>query len=257
MSGIKNLAAILAIVTSAALADPVAVRHPQGSLRGFLLLKDTDEKILASGESVQSLAGGRVTSVLTFHFRDGSLYQETAVYSQQRVFRLLHYQQIEKGPAFKTPQTLTLDAAGKVTVTYSDKDGKEKTESEQMKLPPDLANGLVPLLLANLDPAQPTTFSFVAATPKPKLVQLKISNSGQDSFTIGGVPNKATRFLVKVDLGPITGTVAKVVGKQPPPTQVWIGLGAVPNFLKSEGPLFEDAPLWRIELASPVWNKTQ
>ncbi len=241
----------------AAVADPVAVRHTQGFLHGFLLLKDTGDKILASGELVQSMGGGRITSVLTFHFRDGSSYLETAVYSQQRVFRLLRYQQIEKGPAFKTPLTLSLDSSGKVSVTYSDKDGKEKTESEQMKLPPDLANGMLPVLLANIDPAPEKTLSMVVATPKPRLVQLKISNAGQDSFSIGDVVDKATRFLVKVDLGAVTGAVAKIVAKQPPPTQVWIGASAAPNFLKSEGPLFEDAPLWRIELASPVWGKTQ
>ena len=46
---------------------------------------------------------------------------------------------------------------------------------------------------------------------------------------------------------------AKVVGKQPPPEDFWIAAGSAPVFLKSEGPLYEDGPVWRIELASPVW----
>jgi hypothetical protein len=45
------------------------------------------------------------------------------------------------------------------------------------------------------------------------------------------------------------------VGKQPPPVHFWVAAGSAPVFLKSEGPLFEDGPIWRIEMASPSWPK--
>ena len=246
---------IAGVVVWAALADPVPVRHVQGSIHGFVVLKDLDDRLLASGDVTQIPSSGRVTSTLSLHFRDGSLYEEVAVFSQRRTFRLLSYKQIEKGPSFKIPLTLTFDSSGKATVDYIDKDGKEKTESEQLTLPLDIANGIVPLLLTNTDSKADTTLSMVVATPKPRLVKLKISPSADDSFSIGGVGAKAVHFVVNIDIGGITGVAAKVAGKQPPPTHVWIAAGGTPVFLKSEGALFDEGPIWRIELASPTWPK--
>jgi hypothetical protein len=45
-------------------AEPVSVRHIQGFLRGFLVLKDTSGQILASGDMTQFPAGNRVTAIL-------------------------------------------------------------------------------------------------------------------------------------------------------------------------------------------------
>jgi hypothetical protein len=36
-------------------------------------------------------------------------------------------------------------------------------------------------------------------------------------------------------------------------THVWILGGEAPAFVKLEGPLYFGGPIWRIELASPVW----
>jgi hypothetical protein len=33
--------------------------------------------------------------------------------------------------------------------------------------------------------------------------------------------------------------------------------GSAPAFLKSEGPLCDECPIWRIELTSPVWPKSE
>jgi len=43
--------------------------------------------------------------------------------------------------------------------------------------------------------------SMVGATPKPRLVKLKITQVGQESFTAEGPRYDATHYLVKVDLG--------------------------------------------------------
>ena len=48
------------------------------------------------------------------------------------------------------------------------------------------------------------------------------------------------------------GVVAPLVGKKPPDTNTWVLPGAAPAFLKSEGPIFDDGPIWRVELAKPV-----
>jgi len=246
----------LLLMTAAGHGEQVTVRNPQGYFHGFVVLKDVDEKILASGDVTQVPGGGRYTKVMTLHFKDGSLYQETVVFSERKTYQILSYKQVRKGPSFPTAQTLALDTStGRVNVQYTDKDGKVKGIDDQVSLPPDLANGMVPTLLQDVDPKVETTVSMLVATPKPRVVQLKISTSEQSTYSVGGVAAKANHYVIKVDLGGVTGVVAKAVGKQPPPIHVWVAAGNAPAFLKSEGPLFEDGPTWRIELASPSWPK--
>ena len=238
-------------------ADRIPVRHLEGRIHGFLILSDLDGKILASGSSVQNAKGNRVTSELDFRFKDGSVYQETSVFSQRGTFQLLNYHLVQKGPAFKNSIDMSLNvSSGQVTVHYRDGEGKEGTITDHRKLPADLANGIVATLLGDIDPKAPeTTLSVLVPTPKPRLVKLKISAVGEDPFTAGGSRAKAIRYAVKVDLGGIAGVVAPILGKQPADTHVWMVDGTAPGFLKSEGPLFPDGPVSRIELASPVWPK--
>jgi hypothetical protein len=152
---------------------------------------------------------------------------------------------------------VSIDAhTGQVTVRYQDGDGNEKTLSKHLDLPPDVSNGMVFTLLKDIAPSVPsTTLSMVIATPKPRVVKLLISAQGKDAFTVGFTRRTATHYVVKIQLGGIAGLVAPLVGKQPPDTNVWILEGEAPAFVRSEGPLFEGGPVWRIELASPVWPK--
>jgi hypothetical protein len=238
-------------------ADQVPVRFAEGRIHGFLVLRDLEDHVLASGDLFQLVNGNRVTAELSFHFKDGSVHDETAVFSQRRTFQLLTYHLVQKGPAFKRATDMTLNGStGEVNIRYADEEGKEKTVSDHLKMPPDLANGLVSTLLADIDPKIPkTTLSMVVSTPKPRLVQLEISPAGEDSFSIAGSARKAMRYVVKIHIGGISGVVAPIVGKQPPDTHIWMVGGKTPVFVKSEGPLYEGGPIWRIELASPVWPK--
>src|ERR1700760_278251 len=138
----------LLAVQFCASADPVPVRFKQGSGHIFLLLRGEDGKTLAAGESFQTVKGSRVTTRTTFHFRDGSLDDETTVFDQGRVFRLLSDHRIQKGPAFPHPMEMQLDAQNG-RVTFHDLE-KDKTTSEVLTLPGDVANGIVTQVLQNI-----------------------------------------------------------------------------------------------------------
>jgi hypothetical protein len=244
------------VLLSGSLAgEQVAVRHTEGLVHGFLTLRDLDGSLIAEGDLIQNASGARVTSRLVFHFKDGSLHDETAVFSQRQQFRLLSDHLVQKGPSFPQPLDMTIDAVkGHVTVRYTDDHGAQKVEDEQMKLPPDLANGLILTLLKNARPnAVPKSVGFIAATPKPRLVKLEITPTGDEPFSIAGSSRRAMHYALKVDIGGIAGVVAPLVGKQPPDSHVWILGGEAPAFVKSEQPLYNGGPLWRIELVSPVW----
>jgi hypothetical protein len=237
-------------------AQPVAVRYTEGTVHGFLALESLNSETVASGEVEQTSRGSRITSRLVFHFKDGSLQEETTVFSQGGHFRLLSDHLVQKGPTFKRQMDLSVNGStGMATARYSDDHGKEKVESIHLTLPPDVANGMVPVLLKNIPAGQSLTASMVVAAPKPQLVKLAINPAGEDSFLFGGGRQKATRYVVKIEIGGVKGVIAPLVGKQPPDTYVWILGGAAPTFLRSEGPSCEGCDVLRTQLAAPSWPK--
>jgi hypothetical protein len=254
---IGMLATVALLYPCATLYAQAPVKYREGTLHGFLALRAPNGDTIADGDLTQVVKGDRVTAHLVFHFKDGSANEETSVYSERGTFRLLSYHLVQKGPAFKTPMDVSIDCStGQVTVHYADDKGTQKVITETLKLPPDLANGLVPTILKNIPAATPTTtLSMLVATPKPRVVKLIISPEGEDAFTIAGSARKARRFDVKVEIGGAAGVVAPLVGKQPPDTHIWILEGEMPAFLRSDGPQFEGGPIWRIELTSPVWSQ--
>jgi hypothetical protein len=123
-----------------------------------------------------------------------------------------------------------------------------------MDLPVDMANGLIPILLKNVQrDALPSSVSFVAATPKPRLVKVAIAVVGTDPFSIAGSARKATHYVLKVDIGGFAGLLAPLVGKQPPDSHVWILEGEAPAFVRSQAPMFMGGPVWQTDLVSPDW----
>src|SRR5687768_482893 len=87
---VTSLLAII-LLQPGPLAETVAVRFREGSVRGFLALRTLEGKILAAGDLTQTVRGNQVVSRLVFRFKDGSLDDETAVFSQQHDFRLIKY----------------------------------------------------------------------------------------------------------------------------------------------------------------------
>src|SRR5437868_2888385 len=102
-------------------AAEVPVRFKEGLVHGFLVLRTLEGKTLADGDLIQVAHGNRVTSRLTFHFKDGSLHDETAVFSQRGSFRLLSDHMVQSGPAFEHPIEVAMNSSsGQVTVRYTE-----------------------------------------------------------------------------------------------------------------------------------------
>ncbi len=251
------LACAFALSGATVSASPVAVRYKEGLLHGFLVLSTLDGTPIAQGDLIQVSRGNHITSRLTYHFKDGSRQEETTVFSQRGNFRLISYHLVQKGPAFKNETEVSIKAStGEVSVQYTDDEGKKKTENEHLKLPPDLANGLVLTLMKNLPPdTPPLEVSMVVATPKPRLVKLAISSRPKDPFSLAGSAREALHYAIKVEIGGLAGLVAPWLGKQPPDSHVWILGGESPTFVKSETLSYMGGPMWRTELVAPVWPK--
>jgi hypothetical protein len=239
-------------------ASNVAVRYKEGITHGFLLLSTLDGTLLAVGDLIQTAHGNEVTSRLTYHFKDGSLQDETTVFSQRDNFSLNSYHLVQKGATFPSATDLSITrTTGEVTVRYTDDKGQEKVDTEHMKLPSDLSNGLVLTILKNLRPGDALPdLSFLVATPKPRIVKLSIRSGGDDAFSLAGSSRKAVHYILKVEIGGVTGLLAELLKKQPPDSHVWIVGGEAPTFVKSETLSYFGGPMWRTELTSPVWPKS-
>lgn len=236
-------------------SEPVRVRHPEGTLHGFLSLTTEAGQVITTGDLIEVVRGDRVTSRLTFHFKDGSVDDETTVFTQKGVFRLVSDRHIQRGPYFPTQLDMSIDVPkGSVVTKWKDKDGKEQESTEQMKLPPDLYNGLVTPIVKNLSPDAPETrVSMIVSTPKPRVVTLLMRPLGPAPFSLAGFERKGLQYEIKIELGGLVGLIAPVVGKAPPNIYMWIEGGEVPIFLRETGPLFEGGAILSINLIGPSW----
>lgn len=241
-------------LTTSLHAEVIPVHHVEGVTHGFLVMRDSTGRIVAYGDMVQETHHGRVDSTLTFHYADGSLYEDTTIYTEHGVFRVLSDHSIEKGPSFKQPMETWVDAkTGQFKARTFDKN-KPQFISQKLKTPADLANGIIYVVLKNISPKTPTTtVSMVVGTPKPRIVKLIITPEDEEPFFIDGSRREAIHYVMKVDIGGVAGVVAPIIGKQPADTNIWIAAESVPTFLKSQGPLYDGGPIWTIELTIPHW----
>jgi hypothetical protein len=235
------------VLCPAVKAEPVLVRFTEGVSRGFLTLRSANGAKLAEGELHQVPRPRGLESRLVFRFTDGSLYDETVIYSQRRVFSLLHYRLIQRGPSF--PLTLDVSFDRKrawYELRSRNGTGPEKTLSGPLDLPSDVYNGMTATLLKNLRHGASETVHLVAFTPIPRLVKLHLTPAGDEAVRVGDALIQATRYQVRTDLEGLVGFFASLLGKELPVLHYWIARGEVPAFVRFEGPFFMDGPIWRV-----------
>ena len=246
------LGLLLTLFASGASAEPVTVRFWESATHGFLVLRNDQGGAIAHGELVQAPHGEGMQSRLVFRFTDGSLYEETVTFSQKRVFRLLTYRLIQRGPAFPEVTEVWFDrASGRYRARVGTDDPAEGT----LEMPEDLHNGLAGTLLRNLPAGVTAAGHMYAFTPKPRLMRTSLRPEGDDRYYVGDATRTAVRYVVTMDLVGVTGLIATVLGKDPPDVRFWISTGEAPAFLRFEGSMFLKGPRWRIELAAPRWTR--
>jgi len=232
-------------------AEPQRVRLPEGNAHGFLMVRTLVGEVIAYGELVQKPTRGLITSRLFLHFTDGSLYDETVVFSQKNVFRLERYRLVQRGPSFPKA-TIAFDrTSGQYRVQQQEtKDSEEQTASGPLAMPPDLYNGMATTLLKNVPRGTGATVQMVAFTPEPRLLTMALTPEGEETVRLGKDAKTVARYRVKLELGGLTGLIAPVLGKQPPDLYYWLVMGDVPAFVRFEGPMFLHGPVWRLELTT-------
>jgi len=236
-------------------AAPVPVRFAEGITHGFLGLRNVDGEPLASGDLLQVQRGGQVESRMVFRFKDGSLYDETVVFTQERVFTMQSYHLVQHGPAFTEDTEISLErASGKYRVNTKDhKNGRERVLNGTLDLPPDVYNGMVITVAKNLPKGASETVHIVAFTPEPRLIELEFIPAGEQKVLIGDLGKTATRYVLKSRLGIWLKLFATLLGRMPRDSHAWIISDELPAFVRFEGQLLTNGPIWRIETTRPRW----
>jgi len=232
---------------------PIPVRFVESTVHGFLVLSTIDGTMIASGDLRQTASSKGIEDRTLFQFKDGSVSEETVVFTQQKVFSMQSYQSVQRGPTFAKDEEILLERpSGKYRVKTKDhKDGKEKTIDGTLDLPSDVYNGMIFTVAKNLPGATSKTIHVVAFTPEPRIIQLTIAPVGEKKVTVGGDTKSATQYVLHPQLGAWLKLFSNLTGRTPPDEHVWILADPIPVFVKFEGPLYISGPVWRIELASP------
>lgn len=248
---------MVVLMSSLADAAPVAVRFAEGVTHGYLLVRSLSGETIGQGEMTQVVKeGDLVENRLVFRFKDGSLHDEKVAFSQQRVFTLISYRLIQRGPLFPEQLDVSIDR-GTAEFTVRSKTGAQEKEevvtTGQVDLPKDVYNGMLVTVSKNLQKGADETVSVLAFTPAPQVIPVQLLAVDEQPVRIGDLSSKATQYVFKPQLGMIRELLGKVFGKLPAHFHYdcWIMLDEAPSFVKFEGPLQLMAPVVQIELVSP------
>lgn len=225
--------------------EPIAVRYQEGVVRAFPVLRSATSEKLAQGDFVQVARGDQVTMQLVFRFADGSLHDETVVFSQNGRFRLQSYRIVQRGPMF--PETLEASVereTGRYEVRYrADEDSAEEHLTGNFRLPDDAYNGMLSLVAKNLPAEGEATVSIVAFTPMPKVVKLQVLPMARERTQVGEAALPVTRYHIRPQLG----LFATLLVAEIPDVRIWVLPGEAPAFVRAEAPLYFMGPVWRID----------
>ncbi len=232
---------------------PVTVRYSEGTVHGFLELRTDEDRLLAHGDLLQVPGDSAIESRMIFHFSDTSYFEETTIFTQHRVFRMETYHLVQRGPAFRADLDAALSRDGRFVVTStSHNDGKVERYTGRLDLPSDVYNGLPVVVAKNLRMGDTVNIHLVAFMPKPRLIGLRVAFAGTDTVLLGTHAEPAAHFVLTPQLGAFTTFFAKLLGKLPPDSNVWIVMDQVPAFVRFEGPMYL-GPVWRLTMATPTW----
>jgi hypothetical protein len=255
-----SMAAILVVIAvlvySSTDAAPVEVRFLEGVTHGYLVVRSQGGETIGQGELTQVVKErDLVESRLVIRFKDGSLYDEKVTFSQQRVFTIIRYHLIQRGPSFPEQLDVSIDrgtAEYKVR-SQAGQEGKEEVRTGHFDLPNDVYNGMFVVVLKNLLKDANATVNFLAFTPAPEAIKLQLRFIGEQTVRIGDLSSKAQQYVFKPQIGKLRQFFGRLSGKLPADFHYdcWILTDEVPGFVQFEGPLQIMAPIVRIDLISP------
>jgi hypothetical protein len=155
----------------------------------------------------------------------------------RKVFRVEAYRLVQRGPSFPMSEISFERRTGRFEArTQQTKNDEVKEASGALEMPTDLYNGMALVLLKNLQPGSGTSVQMAVFTPKPRLINMNLISEQEEVARLGGTARPVRRYLVKLEIGGLTGVLASLIGKDPPDVRYWLAVGEVPAFIRRLDP---------------------
>ena len=201
------LVLVLVLVAPPAGADepePVSPRHVLGTLHGFPSMSDAGGRVIADGELTQERAGDRLQVKIRWTFGDGRQAEERDEFQVDKtlVQRRFSWVESRKGKELRRFE-IDFPAGTGVAITHDEK-GEAKREESKLDLPAGRCFTGYGTALAvselSLGAGGDARITFVAFTPKPRSVTLKISRDREERLSVAGRPVNTDRYVLHPEI---------------------------------------------------------
>jgi len=241
---------VSALLCASVPAWGIPLRWPEGTLRGFPVVRDASGQQIADGTLTQWIEDGNLHVSATYEFKDGRVVEEQTVLSQHPELAQLRWSWEERKGS-EVERSYSIDfTTGHAVVHKRGEDVREDHLDDAKNLGHAFAGVgfmyAVKNLTAELDKGGEVELTAVAFTPKPRTVKVSIRRDQESSLTMGGRKLPAERFVVHPEI-PLA-FIAKLFVKAPD-QYLWFYKPSPPAFLRADIPLAEPSdPIIRIEL---------
>jgi hypothetical protein len=243
---------MLAVVAMCAAlpAHAVPLRWPEGTLRGFPVVRDASGRQIATGTLTQWIEDGKLHVTATYDFEDGRVVEEQTVLQQHPELAQLRWSWEER-KGTEVERSYSIDfTTGHAVVHKRGEDDRDDTLDDARKLGHAFAGVgfmyAVKNLAPDLEKGGEIELTAVAFTPKPRTVTVSVRRDQEGSLVMGGRTLAAERFVVhpQIPLAFIANLCVKA-----PDQYLWFYRPSPPAFLRADIPLAEPSdPIIRIEV---------
>ena len=240
---------LLVLLLAASVSAPgIPTRWPEGTLRGFPIVRAMDGRAIADGALTQVIEEGKLRAEGTYEFRDGRQIREVTLFEQHPRLRQLSWSWEERrGGELLRSYAVDL-TTGQATVRKRNGDSWD-TWDDHLDGTAGAYVGVgfmyaIKNLTERLDNGEKIELTAVVFTAKPRTVTVTVSRDQLGELTMAGRKLPAERYVIHPEVPWIARLFVKA-----PDQYLWFYRPSPPMFLRADIPLAEPSdPMIRIEL---------
>jgi hypothetical protein len=185
-------------------SQTVSPRHALGTLHGFPSMSDTNGRVIADGELTQERVGDRLLVKIRWVFSDGRAAEERDEFKVDKVLTQRRFSWVETRQGDELRRFEVDFSSGTGLAVLHDEKGETNREESKLDLPAGrcFTGYGTALAVTELSPAagEEARITFVAFTPKPRTVTLKVSRDKQDRLSVAGRPLDTDRYTLHPEI---------------------------------------------------------
>jgi len=201
------LAVLLILGAGSASADeqqPIKPRHVLGTLHGFPSMSDTTGRVIADGELTQERAGDRLRVRIRWVFADGREVEERDEFQIDKILAQRRFSWVESRKETELRRFEVDFLTGRARAVTRNEKGELEREESEMELPAGRSFAGYGTALAiselSLSPGGEGRITFVAFTPKPRDVTVKVTRDRTERLSVAGRAIPTDRYTVHAEI---------------------------------------------------------